>query len=108
MDIFAPYIMPVAMVICAIVCYILKNLVQTEKFDRFIPLISAIIGLIIVVWTTLSFTPETVAQGLVSGLAATGMYELVKQFTKMQFGAANTDDKYYISDEELSNDGEDK
>lgn len=86
MDIFAGYIMPVAMVICAVVCYILKNAVKSEKLDRFIPLISAVLGLLIVMWATWSISPEIVAQGLVSGLAATGMYELVKQFVKMAGG----------------------
>lgn len=83
MEIFTQYLMPVAAVICAVVCYIAKTAINSERFDRFIPLCSAILGLLIVMWATWSVTPETVAQGLVSGLAATGMYELVKQFVKM-------------------------
>lgn len=83
MDIFVQYIMPVAAVICAVVCYIAKTAIGNEQFDRFIPLCSAILGLVIVVWANGAITPEIVAQGLVSGLAATGMYELVKQFVKM-------------------------
>lgn len=83
MEIFTQYIMPVAAVICAVVCYIAKTAINSERFDRFIPLCSAILGLIIVAWASQGFTPEIVAQGLVSGLAATGMYELVKQLTKL-------------------------
>lgn len=83
MDIFAQYIMPVAAVICACVCYILKTVISNEKFDKFIPLCSAVLGLIIVAWAMQSITPEIVAQGLVSGLAATGMYELIKNFIRM-------------------------
>ena len=83
MEIFMQYLMPVAAVICAVVCYVAKTAIGSERFDRFIPLCSAILGLIIVAWASCGFTPETVAQGLVSGLAATGTYELVKQFIKM-------------------------
>ena len=83
MEIFMQYLMPVAAVICAVVCYVAKSAIGSERFDRFIPLCSAVLGLIIVAWASGGFTPETVAQGLVSGLAATGMYELVKQFVKM-------------------------
>ena len=83
MEIFMQYLMPVAAVICAVVCYVAKTAIGSERFDRFIPLCSAVLGLIIVAWASGGFTPEIVAQGLVSGLAATGMYELVKQFVKM-------------------------
>ena len=89
MEIFMQYLMPVAAVICAVVCYVAKTAIGSERFDRFIPLCSAILGLIIVAWASGGFTPEIVAQGLVSGLAATGMYELVKQFIKM---AGQSDD----------------
>jgi len=83
MEIFAQYLIPVAAVICAVVCYVAKTAIGSERFDRFIPLCSAILGLVIVAWASGGFTPEIVAQGLVSGLAATGMYELVKQFIKI-------------------------
>jgi len=83
MEIFMQYLMPVAAVICAVVCYVAKTAIGSERFDRFIPLCSAILGLVIVAWASGGFTPEIVAQGLVSGLAATGMYELVKQFIKI-------------------------
>ena len=83
MEIFVQFIMPVATVICAVVCFIVKQAAQSERLDRFIPLISAVLGLLIVMWANHAVTPEIVAQGLVSGLAATGMYELVKQFVKL-------------------------
>jgi len=83
MDMFLQYIAPVAMVICAVVCFIVKQAAQSEKLDRFIPLISAVLGLVIVAWANHAVSPEIVAQGLVSGLAATGCYELVKQFVQL-------------------------
>lgn len=86
MEMFTQYLMPVAAVICAVVCYVAKTAISSERFDRFIPLCSAVLGLAIVAWASGGFSPEIVAQGLVSGLAATGMYELVKQFVKMAGG----------------------
>lgn len=46
--------------------------------NRFIPLICGIIGLGVNIWINLSFTPEVLVTGLVSGVAATGMFEMVR------------------------------
>ena len=46
--------------------------------NRFIPLICAVIGLCVNIWVNLSFSPEILVTGLVSGVAATGMFEMVR------------------------------
>lgn len=46
--------------------------------NRFIPLICAIIGLGVNIWVNMSFSPEILVTGLVSGVAATGMFEMVR------------------------------
>ena len=46
--------------------------------NRFIPLICAAIGLGVNIWVNMSFSPEILVTGLVSGVAATGMFELVR------------------------------
>lgn len=46
--------------------------------NRFIPLICAVIGLGVNIWVNLSFSPEILVTGLVSGAAATGMFEMVR------------------------------
>ena len=61
--------------ICLCTGYILKNLVQTEKVNRFIPLIMGILGVVVMAWISMAFTPEILLSGLISGLASTGLYE---------------------------------
>lgn len=75
------YIVPVVLVICLCIGYVLKHLVPTDRVNRYIPLAVAITGVAISVWNAgWSVTPTTVVTGLVSGLASTGMYEAFKNF----------------------------
>ena len=81
MDIIDTYIVPVVLIICLCVGYVLKNLVPTEKVNRYIPLVVATLGVVISVWNAgFVFTPTTVVTGLVSGLASTGMHQAFKSF----------------------------
>ena len=77
--ILSEYISVVALVVCACVGYIVKNVVPSEAVNRFIPLIVGVLGIAIVAWSQASFTPEVIALGLVSGLASTGAYEAIDQ-----------------------------
>ena len=72
------YVSPIVLVVCLAVGYILKNIVPSEKINRFIPLISGVLGVLVSFWANWAVTPETLAQGLISGLVATGLYELFK------------------------------
>ena len=78
---FSTYSMPVALVVALAVGFVLKA-VWPGTFNRYLPLISAVIGLAVCVWAHAGITPDIVAQGLISGLAATGCYELFAQFLK--------------------------
>lgn len=64
--------------ICLCVGYVIKNLIPSEKINRFIPLIMAILGVVLTVWIKGAFTPEVLLTGLISGLASTGLYEAFK------------------------------
>ena len=67
--------------ICLCVGYIIKNIIPTEKTNRFIPLIMGIIGVVLSLWLNgFAFSPDVLLTGLVSGLASTGMHQLFKQF----------------------------
>ena len=67
--------------ICLCLGYIIKNLIPTEKINKFIPLIMGLCGMIINLWVNaFALTPQIILTGLVSGLASTGMYELFAQF----------------------------
>ena len=73
------YIVLIVVGICLCVGYILKNVVTTEKVNRFIPLIMGLLGIVLNVWVNeFAFTPEVLLGGLFSGLASTGLYELFK------------------------------
>lgn len=73
------YISPIALVICLAVGLILRYCVNDTTVNRFIPCIVALLGVVIVTWAELAFTPAVVAAGLVSGLSSTGLYEAFKQ-----------------------------
>ena len=72
---------PIIVGICLCIGYILKNVVTTDKINKFIPLIVTIIGVVVNAWLNAwTVTPEILLSGMFSGLASTGMHQLFKQF----------------------------
>ena len=82
MEFLTQFSIPVVIGICLCVGYILKNVVTTNKVNKFIPLIMGVLGLGLNMWINLGVSPEIILGGLVSGLASTGLYEAFKQFIK--------------------------
>ena len=82
MEFLNQFSIPVIVGICLCVGYILKNVVTTDKVNKFIPLIMGGLGLGLNMWINLGVSPEIILGGLVSGLASTGLYEAFKQFIK--------------------------
>lgn len=81
MEFLNDYSIPVIVGICLCIGFILKNLVTTDKINKFIPLIVAVIGVVVNAWlNTWAVTPEILLSGMFSGLASTGMHQLFKQF----------------------------
>lgn len=80
MEIITQYSVPVIVGICLCVGYVIKNVIPTDKINRFIPLIMAILGLALNIWINLMVTPEILLGGLFSGLASTGLHQA---FTKL-------------------------
>ena len=81
MEFLNEYFVLVVVGICLCVGYVLKNIVPSEKINKFIPLIVAILGVVTNVWINRwIFTPEILLGGLISGLGSTGMHQLFKQF----------------------------
>lgn len=72
------YISPIALLVCLVVGYIIKNCTNSVKVHQLIPCIVAVIGVIICAWGEMSFTPIVLAGGLISGLASTGLYEALR------------------------------
>ena len=79
MEIFATYIVPVIVGICLIVGYLIKNFTGAD--NRFIPLVVTLLGVGLAVWMNWpAVTAEVILGGAVSGLASTGMHQLLKQW----------------------------
>lgn len=76
------FIVPIIVGICLCVGYILKNIVSTDKVNKYIPLIMGVLGVILNCWICLKVTPEVLLGGLFSGLASTGLYEAFKNLIK--------------------------
>ena len=82
MEFLNDYIEIVVVGICLCIGYIIKNLIPSNKIDRFIPLIMGVVGIALSVWINLAVTPKILLHGLISGLSSTGLYEAFKQFLK--------------------------
>lgn len=72
------YFVPIVIAFCIGIGYVIKNVVPSEKVNRFIPLIVTVLGVVFNIWHTMSITPESVVGGIISGLASTGLYELFR------------------------------
>lgn len=77
MDILNEYMVGIIVVICLCVGYVMKHWIK-DVGNKWIPTIVAILGVVLSAWNnSWVFTIDVVAIGLVSGLASTGMYEMV-------------------------------
>lgn len=72
---FEQFVSLPAMAAAFVVGYVVKNAIPSTEVNRFIPFICAGVGVAIVCWTNGAIDAESVVAGLVSGLAATGVYE---------------------------------
>lgn len=72
------YAVPLIVGICLCVGYIIKNMIPSDKINRFIPLIMGILGVVLNVWVNTDFTAEILLAGLFSGLSSTGLYEMFR------------------------------
>jgi hypothetical protein len=80
MEFLNEFMVAIVMGICLCVGFMIKHAIPTDKINRWIPLIMAILGVIINVWLNFAFTPEILLGGLVSGLASTGLHQAFKKF----------------------------
>ena len=76
------YLVPVIVGICLCIGYILKH--TFPRFDnRYIPAVVGLLGLGVSGWVNWpQISPEVVLTGLVSGLASTGLHEVVHQLAE--------------------------
>lgn len=85
MEFLNDYLVLIVMGICLCIGYVIKHLIPTDKINRFIPLIMAVLGVILNVWlNSFAFTPDILLGGLASGLASTGMHQVFKKFIEKE------------------------
>lgn len=77
MEILQEYIVPITMAICFCVGYIIKKWIK-DVDNKWIPTICAIVGVLVNVWINMGIDPAILLGGLASGLAATGLDQLVR------------------------------
>lgn len=75
--IFEGFISPIIMIGCLCIGYVIKAVWKDCKVNRYIPLIVMGLGIVFNVWATMTIDFTTVVIGMVSGLASTGLYELL-------------------------------
>lgn len=80
------YAVPIIVGICLCIGYVIKNIVTSEKVNKFIPLIMAVLGVILNVWMNMKFTPTVLLGGLISGLASTGLHQVFKNMIERKKG----------------------
>ncbi len=81
MDFLNDYLVLIVVGICLCFGFVIKHIIPTDKINRFIPLIVAVLGVLINVWHSgWVLTPEILLGGLFSGLASTGLHQAFKQF----------------------------
>ncbi len=84
MEFLNDYVVLLVVGICLCVGYVIKHVILTDKINRYIPLIVAVLGVVLNVWINLAFTPEILLGGLVSGLASTGLHQVFKKFIERE------------------------
>lgn len=70
-------LMPVVMIGCFVVGYVVKNFMPTDT--KWIPLFVTIVGIVLACWINMSIDPTTIVAGAISGIASTGVHQLVKE-----------------------------
>lgn len=72
------YAVPIIVGICLCIGYVIKNIITSEKVNKYIPLIMAVLGVVLNIWINMGFTPTILLGGLISGLASTGLHQAFK------------------------------
>lgn len=70
--------------ICLCVGYAIKHWIPSDKVNKYIPTIMAVLGVILAIWSYGAFTPDILLIGLISGLASTGLYEAFRNLIEKE------------------------
>lgn len=78
MSFLTQYYIPIVLVGCLVVGYIMKKFMPTD--NKWIPLTVTILGAVLGCIASKGISLEAVVAGAVSGLASTGLHQLFTQF----------------------------
>lgn len=78
MDFLTQYYIPIVLVACLVVGYLMKKFMPTD--NKWIPLTVTILGAVLGCIANKGISLESVVAGAVSGLASTGLHQLFTQF----------------------------
>lgn len=78
MDILNAYVIPEVVALCLVLGFIIKQWIK-DVDNKWIPTIVAVVGVIAAVVLN-GFTVGAIVGGAVSGLASTGLHQMVKQW----------------------------
>lgn len=78
MDFLTEYYIPIVLVACLVVGYIMKKFMPTD--NKWIPLTVTILGAVLGCIANKGISLEAIVAGAVSGLASTGLHQLFSQF----------------------------
>ncbi|MBQ7429255.1 MAG: phage holin family protein [Butyrivibrio sp.] len=70
--------------ICLCVGYAIKHWIPSDKVNKYIPTIMAVLGVVLAIWSYGTFTPDILLIGLISGLASTGLYEAFRNLIEKE------------------------
>ena len=84
LELFQDYFVLIIVGICMCIGYVLKRYIPSDKVNKVIPLVMALLGVVLNVWLNeFAFTPEILLGGLASGLASTGTYEGIRHIKEL-------------------------
>lgn len=80
MEMLSEYIVPVIVVACLVVGYVVKHWIN-DIDNKWIPTIVCVLGIVLAAWNGWpDITLSTLVGGAVSGLLSTGLHQLFKQW----------------------------
>lgn len=88
-------ISPVALGLALVIGFLVKYAIKNEKINRFIPIICAVVGVVVVACVDIPsgvFGVVSILQGSISGLAATGLFEAFRNIFNIPKVEAGEDD----------------
>lgn len=89
LTVIVEYFSPIIVIACLCVGWVIKNVIASEKVNRFIPLIVMVLGIALNLWFVGIVNLETCVAGAVSGLASTGLYEAFTNLIKKPLNISN-------------------